>query len=238
MALDKHRRVESRGWSYYPYGLFIVMAVLFEVGQFDLSIADWLYRQQGHEWALKNAFIFKTVLHEWVRFAFIVLACSWILKMLIELVFFNRQRWLPTVYLFGSVMSTVLLVALLKKWTHVACPWHFTRYGGEVTYTSILHQIYAAQTNLACFPAGHASGGYALVALYFYFLMVNPKRRWLGLTLGLGLGLALDIGQQVRGAHFTSHGLWTLAIAWTIANIGYVICQPYSHAQQMALEKQ
>jgi len=227
---------QGRDWSCFPYGAFIVIALLFEVSQLDLVIADWLYAQQGGEWALKNTFLFKTVLHEWARLGLALFASAWIVKMVIELIFFNQARWLPTVYLFSTTLSTVVFVALLKKWTHVACPWHFTRYGGDIIYTPIFNQIYNAQSNQACFPAGHASGGYALVALYFYFLMVNPKRRWLGLAVGVSFGLILDIAQQCRGAHFTSHGLWTLAIAWTIANGLYIVFKPYQQPVRMCRE--
>ncbi len=73
---------------------------------------------------------------------------------------------------------------------------------------------------LACFPAGHTSSAYAWVALYYYFRTVAPRFRWYGLAFGLALGLVFDIGQQLRGAHFFSHCLWTLGIAWCVATGG------------------
>jgi membrane-associated PAP2 superfamily phosphatase len=41
-------------------------------------------------------------------------------------------------------------------------------------------------------------------------------RRW-GLFAGIALGLIFGLGQQLRGAHFFSHDVWTAAICWFIA---------------------
>jgi membrane-associated PAP2 superfamily phosphatase len=68
-----------------------------------------------------------------------------------------------------------------------------------------------------CFPAGHASGGYAWLALYFFLLAVKPQWRGWGLAVGLGAGLVFGISQQLRGAHFISHDLAAIAICWTCA---------------------
>ena len=68
-----------------------------------------------------------------------------------------------------------------------------------------------------CFPAGHASAGYAWLALFFFFTAVKPAcRRW-GLAIGIGLGLLFGIAQQLRGAHFLSHDVFTAMICWSIA---------------------
>lgn len=41
--------------------------------------------------------------------------------------------------------------------------------------------------------------------------------RWLGLMIGLVAGLIFGISQQLRGAHFLSHDLWSLTICWLVA---------------------
>ena len=65
-----------------------------------------------------------------------------------------------------------------------------------------------------CFPAGHSSGGYAWVALYF---VLAGRRRWAGLAIGLGLGLAFGATQWARGMHFPSHDVVSAAVAWAVA---------------------
>jgi membrane-associated PAP2 superfamily phosphatase len=55
------------------------------------------------------------------------------------------------------------------------------------------------------------------VALYFFFASVRPAWRRIGLAIGIGAGAILGVAQQLRGAHYLSHDLWTLAISWFVA---------------------
>ena len=69
-----------------------------------------------------------------------------------------------------------------------------------------------------CFPAGHASAGYAWVALYFFFLAAAPRWRWLGLSTGLEYdpGIYSDTAELVAlarvaskyGGRYISHMRW------------------------------
>jgi len=42
-----------------------------------------------------------------------------------------------------------------------------------------------------------------------------------GLVFGLLLGVVFGMAQELRGAHFLSHDLWSLAVAWTCASLLY-----------------
>jgi len=97
------------------------------------------------------------------------------------------------------------------------CPWDLLRYGGTHPRVGLFGLRPAGLGRNHCFPAGHASGGYAWLALYFFFLAVRPGWRWAGLAAGACLGLVFGVSQQLRGAHFLSHDLWTIAICWTTA---------------------
>ncbi|QJW84804.1 hypothetical protein HK414_17725 [Ramlibacter terrae] len=68
-----------------------------------------------------------------------------------------------------------------------------------------------------CFPAGHASSGFALFGGYFAWRGVDARtaHRWLA-GAGAG-GLVLGLAQQWRGAHFMSHTLWTAVVCWWVA---------------------
>ena len=67
-----------------------------------------------------------------------------------------------------------------------------------------------------CFPAAHASSGYAFMALYFLGYERSRKLARFGLAAGLLLGLIFGVAQQSRGAHFISHDLWSALFAWMI----------------------
>ena len=65
-----------------------------------------------------------------------------------------------------------------------------------------------------CFPAGHASGGFALLGL----VAARGTRRWRNGILALGLGLGWWMGgyQMLKGAHYLSHTLTTMIVAWLV----------------------
>ena len=65
-----------------------------------------------------------------------------------------------------------------------------------------------------CFPAGHASGGFALLGL----IAVRSSRRWRNgvIALGLGLGWWMGLYQMLKGAHYPSHTTTTMLIAWMV----------------------
>jgi membrane-associated PAP2 superfamily phosphatase len=54
-------------------------------------------------------------------------------------------------------------------------------------------------------------------------VVVGRKWRLLGLAVGGGLGLLFGISQQLRGAHFLSHDVWTAGICWATALLTYLL---------------
>ena len=64
------------------------------------------------------------------------------------------------------------------------------------------------------FPAGHASGGFALVALAG--LAATRRSRRIALAIGLALGTMMGIYQMLKGAHYLSHTLITALFCWIV----------------------
>ena len=189
----------------------------------DLWIADRLYALQGHDWQWRHAFLAETVMHLGGRrfsalaWLLVVAACG---ASFVDPGLRVRRAALGKLAL--SVLASTSLVALLKRWSDVPCPWSLARYGGDLPYTGLPYAgLFQASPHALpaghCFPAGHASAGYAWLALYFFFAAVRPAWRWHGLAVGLGLGFAFGVTQQLRGAHFLSHDLWAAAICWATA---------------------
>lgn len=118
----------------------------------------------------------------------------------------------------GGVLLSVAVVALLKSVNPAACPWSLSAYGGVAEPVS--HWLWwagPAGGRGGCFPAGHASAGFAFIGGYFVFRPVAPvlARRWL--VAAVVAGLLLGVSQQWRGAHFMSHTLWSGWLCWCMA---------------------
>ncbi len=116
-----------------------------------------------------------------------------------------------------TTLISLLVVSTLKLHSFTSCPWELQEFGGTVAYVS--HWAWGVRDGGSggCFPAGHASAGFAFIGGFFAFRHALPRtaQRWLAgaLLAGLVLGLA----QQVRGAHFMSHTLWTAWLCWASA---------------------
>lgn len=201
-----------------PTFITIAAAAIANVSQLDLRLADALYAWEGGQWALRWTYPTEQVLHVAGRNAS---ACLWMLVVACCAASRIRPGWRawqrPLACLALSVLLSTALVAWIKSWSNVDCPWDLVRYGGGRLHVDLFSARPAGMPRGACFPAGHASGGYAWTALYFFFIAVRPAWRRYGLGIGLGLGLAFGVSQQLRGAHFLSHDLWTAALCWLTA---------------------
>ncbi|WP_305805415.1 phosphatase PAP2 family protein [Stenotrophomonas sp. YIM B06876] len=187
-------------------------------GNIDQWFADLLYRLEGGHWLLKEAWVTSQLIHrggKWLS----VLASLGLIGLLLCACFNARgHRYRrPLLYLLLAVALSTGLVSLLKSVTQMDCPWDLSRYGGLRSFVGLFETRPADMPAAACFPGGHASAGYAWVALYFFALAVRPAWRWRMLTLALLTGATFGFGQQLRGAHFLSHDLWSLGISWLVA---------------------
>lgn len=206
-----------------PTAVFAALCVLLLGLHGDQWIADRIYALEGHRWSLQAGYWSQDVFHAAGRQAsknawFVLLvACA--------ASFCNRnlRAWrVPLVYLLIATLLSTAMVGLLKRSTNVDCPWDLLRYGGEHAYYGLLAHRPAGLARAACFPAGHASAGYAWVSLYFFAMATAPRWRWWALGSALSLGMLFGGAQQLRGAHFLSHDLWSLMICWLVALALYV----------------
>lgn len=206
------------GHALWPLAALLALSLLSMGLGGDFWLADRFYAWEGGRWALQNSFLTEHLIHRFGRDAS---TAAWLGVFAFWL--FARMRpalseWRrPLGFLLLSTLIAVMLASGLKSVTNMDCPWDLSRYGGANAYFGLFDARPAGLERGICFPAGHASAGYSWVALYFFFLFVQPRLRWAGLAIGLGLGLLFGFSQQMRGAHFLSHDVWTLGISWFVA---------------------
>ena len=97
------------------------------------------------------------------------------------------------------------------------CPWDIRRYGGDVCYVQLFEHHPADDTPNRrgnCFPAGHASGGFALIGLFA--LARGRVAKLVAIAFALMVGWVAGGYQMVTGAHYASHTLISMMLAWII----------------------
>lgn len=191
----------------------LLFLLAWDASGLDLLLAHWFGTSQG--FALRDHWLLSTVLHEGVR------RLSWLLVMGLSLAVWwpvgvlrriDRSRRLQLVV---SILLSLLVVVLIKRFSNTSCPWDLSEFGGLARYVSHWAWGVSDGGGAHCFPAGHASVGFALFGVYFALRETEPRMARWSLFAVLGAGLVLGIAQQARGAHFMSHTLWTGWLCWT-----------------------
>lgn len=218
-------------------GLLLATVALFEFTNLDLLLQDRFYDFGMKRWLLDRedavlAFIFyggiKKLL---IAFAVAILA---------TLVFFRKRPWVQhyqkglLVVLLASICVPVV-VGALKAVTNTPCPRNIAHYGGnypDVKLFSSYPEGFKQECNIRCWPAGHASGGFALLSLFFLFKSpANRKKAALGaLCVGWGMGGY----KMLIGDHFLSHTLVTMFLAWAIVLLLYLAVQRWGGQNSVA----
>lgn len=114
-------------------------------------------------------------------------------------------------FVFTAMVVVPLSVGIGKYVSNVHCPCDLERYGGQVPHHRLLEARPSDAPRGRCFPAAHASGGFSL----FAFALVG-RRRAKDLSWGLVLGGIMGAYQMARGAHFLSHTLVSMLLAWCL----------------------
>lgn len=125
----------------------------------------------------------------------------------------NRRRAL---YILVCMTLVSVSCTQLRAISGMATPSDTILYGGQHPHL-LLFQAKPEGYPSRAFPAGHASGGFALICLYWAWAD-RSFRRW-GLAIGLTLGSWMGLYQIARGEHFLSHTLATAALAWLICAV-------------------
>jgi len=210
----------------YPF-LLLAAGVVFEYSGVDLWWVSHFYDYQNHLWPFENHWLFNTVIHKWGQNFSKGMVLIWLILFARTFYQQSQKKFRKIlVYFLLAAAAGPALIALGKACSHIYTPWDLVLFGGRQPYIRLLDTVPAGAPVGHAFPAGHSSGGFAFVSLYFVLHHFKSSRRGYGLMFGLCLGLIFGLGQQVRGAHFPSHDFFSLAICWYAAMAMYLLFYP------------
>lgn len=205
--------------------MVILLAVFgcFEITGIDLWLQDRLYDFASHAWLVDaKAAVPRLLFYSgpkaliWAAgLAMLALALApteW-LKILPFPDLARRDLWIVV----GTLALAPALIATAKATTNVHTPSEIRRYGGFAPYVKVC-EAYPADDRPAKrgrgFPAGHASGGFALMALAG--LAGTSSGRRIGIAIGLAAGTWMGGYQMLKGAHYLSHTLVSALLCWIV----------------------
>ena len=129
----------------------------------------------------------------------------------------GRLSWIGrrrAFYLLACLAVVPVLCTQLRAVSQMATPGALAMYGGGPWEHRLLFEAKPVGYPSNAFPAGHASGGFALLSLAFAW--AEPGKRRLGLGVALVFGGWMGLYQIARGEHFLSHTVVTAALAWLV----------------------
>ena len=184
---------------------FLLLLAFAELTHLDLWLQDHFFNYQTGQWIVdKDAPFPKWLFYRGPKYALIAYGVALLWASLRKAAWLERRE---AIYLLLCLALVPILIAVAKNSTGVCCPSEIVRYGGHELYRTLFQSIRAA-TDCHCFPAGHSSGGFALLSVGF----LRRRYLWIGLAAGWGMGLY----QMFKGAHYLSHTLATMILAWIL----------------------
>lgn len=200
--------------------LLVLVALMESYTGWDTAAQRLWFDSATHEWVVSNELHARLTwfFYDGPKILLVVLGIACVAGVL------GGARWnLPPecrrgcLLLLLSLAFVPMLLGGAKQFTNVYCPKQIEEFGGEYVHQGVLECRNPANEGRSpgrCFPAGHASGGFALMMLFFCFR--SRRDRWAGLGAGLIAGWGMGFYQMLRGQHFLSHTLFTMIGAWMI----------------------
>ncbi len=211
--------------------------LVFDPTELDFSIAHLFYTP-GAGFLGRHSYWLENILHDRAKQAVILLAALAAFGFLVSMLSSRFRSWRrPLGYLLLAMIVSTSIVSPLKTLTGVQCPWSLSEFGGTEAYTPLLGDHVTTSKPGRCWPGGHASAGFSLLALYFVLRDRRPCSARVALGVALGLGTLFSLGRMMQGAHFLSHNVWTLLFDWMICLLCYRWIL-YRHPQSQGTESE
>jgi len=199
--------------------VLLASILFFGLSNFDINVQDYFFHPKTHTWLLdRDLEPYHFLFYTGIKKLLILIAVGF----LIALIFFRKTTLVQT-YKKGIlivILSAIFVpsaVGALKKTTNMPCPKNEIHYGGDFPRTAVWQSYtlpYATKEKIACWPAGHASGGFALMSLFFLFK--RKRNKYLALFVALITGWSMGSYKMVIGDHFFSHTWITMLLGWLI----------------------
>lgn len=214
-----------------PLFMGLVLWKIYPETGIDQVIESWYYDSSLQAFPLRNEPWLTVGMHSGLKlFGIGIGLCvfgAWVFSFIEPTFLQPERRCLAWIWI--SIALASGLISMLKHGSIHHCPWDIAEYGGYAPYLPLFGSLPAGMQPGKCFPAGHASGGFALLAIYFGFLDSNRRVAFFALTGAIFLGFVMGWAQTMRGAHFLSHTLWSAWIVWQTNITLYLLIPPVLH---------
>ena len=217
--------------------LLIAVIALFQFSNLDIFVQNFFYNFETKNWIInKDEPILKFFFYDGLKTALIIFAVA----ILFSLILFRKKAIIQKykkglMIVLAAAIFVPLLIGSLKAITNTPCPCNIVNFNGKYPDIKVFDSYpkdFVQTSKAKCWPAGHASGGFALMALFFLFKTAkNQKRALIGALI---IAWSMGTYKMLLGDHFLSHTIITMLLAWLII---LLIVKFTQFKQKVTLEK-
>lgn len=197
--------------------LLIAVIVLFENTEFDIFIQNYLYNFDTSTWIInRDEPILKFLLYDGIKKVLIFFT----VLIIISLIFLRKNKTIIEykkgllIVLFSAIIVPIT-IGSLKAVSNTPCPKNIEVFGGEYPNIKVFESYpsdFIQENKVKCWPAGHASGGFALLSLFF--LLKTKRNKILIISSSFIIAWSMGLYKMLIGDHYLSHTIITMLIAW------------------------
>lgn len=217
----------------------IITVVFFGVSGTDIWVQNHFYNPITQQWLIDHDEpVLKFIFYDGIKRLIIIVDVVILITLIIG--------WkMPSLALYRKGLVIVLLsgifvpvvVGSFKALTNLPCPKNLEIYGGNYPHTCVWEKYpksFCQQGKIKCWPAGHASGGFALLSLIYLFR--TRKAKIIAGTSAMAIGWSMGTYKMLIGDHFLSHTFITMMMAWFIISlIVYLIERTQKRRKQLKM---
>ena len=224
-----------------PLALALVTFLCFDLTNLDRWISNLLIDPATGQFLFLHDALFEKLTHKWPRIlpnwtgeaALIGMLLSLLWPLLARfagtapgralekvrlapLLRFTARHRRDLVFVVVAYALSTTVIHYLKSHTGVYCPVETTLYGGSQAHLEWFENfsLLSKAGDGRCWPGGHASSGFTLLALYF----VARRHRWIHarklLLAILVVGFIYGTTRVLQGWHYMSHTFWAGIFVW------------------------
>ncbi|MCK9374028.1 MAG: phosphatase PAP2 family protein [Sulfuricurvum sp.] len=191
--------------------------LFFGITDVDVWVQSHFYDPSTHQWIVDtDNSVLKFVFYDGIKRLLILVAVVLFVLTVIRWKHpgFKRYRRGMLIVLLSSVLVP-FIVGSLKAFTNIPCPKNLEIFDGTYPHTCVWEKYpsdFCQKEKMKCWPAGHASGGFALLSLVFLFR--SRKNKILSASAAIVIGWSMGSYKMLIGDHFLSHTAITMVLAW------------------------
>lgn len=196
-----------------------IVILFFGLSGVDVWVQRHFYNPLTHQWIVDtNNEGFKFIFYDGIKRLLIVIAVLFLLGLILgwKKEGMRSYRRGMIIVLLASMVVPVA-IGSLKALTNMPCPKSLEIFDGTYPHTCVWEKYTAKECHFEkqkCWPAGHASGGFALLSLIFLFH--SRKNKIAAAAMAMVIGWSMGSYKMLIGDHFLSHTVITMILAWLL----------------------